>query len=57
MYRYMKIVVSLMLSFLLISCGGGMDASKFLAERDSILNVNAHQQKELWSKGKVHGLE
>ena len=43
----MKIVVSLMLSFLLISCGGGMDASKFLAERDSILNVNAHQQKEL----------
>ena len=43
----MKIVVALMLSFLLFSCGGGMDASKFLAERDSILNVNARQQKEL----------
>lgn len=36
-----------MLSFLLFSCGGGMDASKFLAERDSILDVNARQQKEL----------
>ena len=44
----MKIVVALMLAFLFFSCGGGgMDASKFLAERDSILNVNAHQQKEL----------
>ena len=43
----MKIVVALMLSFLLFSCGGGMDASKFLAERDSILDVNARQQKEL----------
>lgn len=36
-----------MLSFLLFSCGGGMDASKLLAERDSILNVNVRQQKEL----------
>lgn len=45
---YMKIVVTLLLSFLLISCGsGGIDASKFLAERDSILNVNEQQQKEL----------
>ncbi len=44
----MKIVVALMLSFLLFSCsGGGMDASKFLAERDSILDVNERQQKEL----------
>ena len=37
-----------MLSFLLFSCGGGsMDASKFLAERDSILDVNVRQQKAL----------
>ncbi len=44
----MKIVIVLMLVFLMISCGGGsMDASKFLAERDSIINVNEHQQKEL----------
>ena len=44
----MKIVVALMLSFLLFSCGGGsIDASKFLAERDSILGVNEQQQKEL----------
>lgn len=44
----MKIVVTLLLSLLLVSCGsGGMDASKFLAERDSILDVNERQQKEL----------
>lgn len=44
----MKIVVALMLAFLFFSCGGGgMDASKFLAERDSILDVNERQQKEL----------
>lgn len=44
----MKIVVTLLLSFLLVSCGsGGMDASKFLAERDSILDVNERQQQEL----------
>lgn len=43
----MKIVVALMLSFLFFSCGGGMDASKFLAERDSILNVNEQKQTEL----------
>lgn len=44
----MKIVVALMLSFLLFSCGGGsMDASRFLAERDSILDVNVRQQKAL----------
>ena len=44
----MKIVVTLLLSLLLASCGsGGMDASKFLAERDSILDVNERQQKEL----------
>lgn len=44
----MKIVVVLLLSFLLSSCGsGGMDASMFLAERDSILDVNERQQKEL----------
>ena len=44
----MKIVIVLMLVFLMISCGGGsIDASKFLAERDSIINVNEHQQKEL----------
>lgn len=43
----MKIVVTLLLSLLLFSCGGGMDASKFLAERDSILDVNVRQQKEL----------
>lgn len=37
-----------MLSFLLFSCGGAsMDASKFLAERDSILDVNVRQQKAL----------
>lgn len=37
-----------MLSFLLFSCGGGsMDVSKFLAERDSILDVNVRQQKAL----------
>lgn len=44
----MKIVVTLLISFLLVSCGSGsMDASKFLAERDSILYVNERQQKEL----------
>lgn len=44
----MKIVVTLLLSLLLVSCGsGGMDASKFLAERDSILDVNERQQQEL----------
>ena len=44
----MKIVVTLLLSFVLVSCGsGGMDASKFLAERDSILDVNERQQQEL----------
>lgn len=43
----MKIVVALMLSFLLYSCGGSIDASKFLAERDSILAVNERQQEEL----------
>lgn len=44
----MKIVVALMLAFLFFSCGGGsMDVSKFLAERDSILDVNERQQKEL----------
>lgn len=44
----MKIVVTLLFSMLLISCGGsGIDASKFLAERDSILDVNKRQQKEL----------
>ena len=44
----MKIVVALMIPFLLYSCGGAsIDASKFLAERDSILNVNEQQQKEL----------
>ena len=44
----MKIAVVLLFSFLLISCGsGGLDASKFLAERDSILDVNERQQKEL----------
>ena len=44
----MKIVVTLLLSLPLVSCGsGGMDASKFLAERDSILDVNERQQKEL----------
>lgn len=44
----MKIVVALLLSFLLFSCGGGgMDVSKFLVERDSILDVNERQQKEL----------
>lgn len=44
----MKIVVALLFSFLLVSCGGsGIDASKFLIERDSILDVNERQQKEL----------
>lgn len=44
----MKIVVTLLISFLLVSCGSGsMDVSKFLAERDSILYVNERQQKEL----------
>ena len=43
----MKIVVVLMLSLLLFSCGGNTDASKYLAERDSILSVNEHQQREL----------
>ena len=47
----MKIVVALMIPFLLYSCGGAsIDASKFLAERDSILNVNEQQQKETKSK-------
>ena len=37
-----------MLAFLFFSCGGGsMDVSKFLAERDSILDVNERQQQEL----------
>lgn len=37
-----------MLSFLLFSCGGGgIDASKFLTERDSILDVNERQRQEL----------
>lgn len=43
----MKIVVALMLSFLFFSCGGRIDGSKLLAERDSILDVNERQQKEL----------
>lgn len=43
----MKIVVALMLSFLFFSCGGRIDGSKLLAERDSILDVNKRQQKEL----------
>ena len=43
----MKIVVALMLSFLFFSCGGHIDGSKLLAERDSILEVNERQQKEL----------
>ncbi len=43
----MKIVVALMLSILLFSCGGSIDGSKLLAERDSILEVNERQQKEL----------
>ena len=43
----MKLVVALMLSFLLFSCGGRIDGSKLLAERDSILEVNERQQKEL----------
>jgi len=43
----MKTVVALMLSLLLFSCGGRIDGSKLLAERDSILDVNERQQKEL----------
>lgn len=35
---------------ILFSCkGGGLDASAFLAERDSIMEVNSRQQKELES--------
>lgn len=36
-----------MLSILLFSCGGSIDGSKLLAERDSIIDVNARQQQEL----------
>ena len=43
----MKKVLVLMLSILLFSCGGNINSSKLLAERDSILNVNAYQQQEL----------
>ncbi len=43
----MKIVVALILSILLFSCGGSIDGSKLLAERDSIIDVNARQQQEL----------
>ena len=43
----LKIVVALMLSIFLFSCGGSIDGSKLLAERDSILEVNERQQKEL----------
>ena len=43
----MKIVAALMLSILLFSCGGSIDGSKLLAERDSIIDVNARQQQEL----------
>lgn len=43
----MKIVYLVVFTFFLVSCGGGMDASKFLAERDSIIDVNERQKREL----------
>lgn len=43
----MKIVFLVILTFLLASCSGNIDASKFLAERDSIMDVNERQQQEL----------
>ena len=44
----MRRALGLLIPLFLISCGrGGLDASRFLAERDSIMNLNQIQRQKL----------